>query len=183
MTKNVTAVVVAALIVFFWQGISWMALPLQTSQFQAVPNEEAVASAMRQGMQREGLYFIPNMWQDPATMAEKYKTGPVAAIYYKPVGGDMMDPMLFAKGFLIDLLIAAFVVCLYLQALPTLASYKSRAMHIAALGLLMGAFAYLQEWNWMLAPFGYACLQILDGAIAWGLAGLAIAKIIPAAKA
>jgi hypothetical protein len=173
VSKNVTAAVVAALIVFFWQGLSWMALPFHTAQFQNVENEAAVAEIMRQGMKTEGLYFIPSLHQPENVAAEKYKAGPVAAIYYKPTGGDMMDPALFLKGFFIDLFLAAFILCLYHHSLPSLHTFAARAMHIAALGLLTGAFAYLQEWNWMLAPFGYAVLQILDGTIAWGLAGLA----------
>ena len=72
-------------------------------------------------------------------------------------------------------IISAFLVLSLLSMTKNL-SYMGKIGFFALAGLTIGFVSHAPYWNWFGFPTSYIAVTILDIAIGWTLAGLAIAK-------
>ncbi len=172
--KQTLFVLLAALAVFVWQGTSWVALPFHNAALHSVKNEAAVAAVLRANLTEDGMYTLPGNSGDPKAVAEKYAAGPVAVIGYKAVGGQMMSPDMFMRGVLLDLVVAAIIA--YLMGMGQLRGYLSRFLFVSLIGLALGLFTNLNNWNWMAQSLHYTVVDVIDTWIAWTLGGAVLAR-------
>ncbi len=172
--KQTLFVLLAALAVFVWQGTSWVALPFHNAALHSAKDEAAVAAVLRANLPEDGMYTLPGNSGDPKAVAEKYAAGPVAIIGYKAVGGQMMSPDMFVRGVLIDLVIAAIIA--YLMGMGQIRGYLSRLIFVSLIGLALGLFTNLNNWNWMSQSLHYTVVDVIDTWIAWTLGGAVLAR-------
>ena len=60
MTKRILiAGVVAGLVLFLWESVAHMVLPLGEAGVKGLPNEAAVLAALKSNIQTPGFYFFP----------------------------------------------------------------------------------------------------------------------------
>ena len=84
------AILLAAVFVFVVSSILHMCVPIHKSDFQGLPNEDAVMESMRAASVEPGAYMFPHCesMQDLAKpeMIEKYNQGPVGHMVVLPNG-------------------------------------------------------------------------------------------------
>ena len=136
--------------------------------------QAAVAAVLRANLPEDALYMLPGNSSDQKAMAEKYAAGPVAVIAYKAVGGQMMSPDMFMRGVLLDLVVAAIIA--YLMGMGQLRGYLSRFLLVCPIGLALGLFTNLNNWNGMSQSLHCRVVDVIDPWIAWTLGGAALAR-------
>src|SRR5690242_12112914 len=83
MSRTILAGFLGAIVLFAWGFVSWVILPFHGQTTHALPNEDAVAAALKSGNAESGAYRIPAIGGDEITKKaemEKMKTGPIAWI-------------------------------------------------------------------------------------------------------
>lgn len=187
--RIVLAGIVGALVLFIWNAIAWMALPLHTPTIKEVPNEDAIRAVIRENVKQPGFYAVPG-WgygegmtkeqQETAmkVQEQKYKEGPRGVMVLLPTGADPYMAKTFATGFLLDVLACFVAAWLLSKALGGLSSYGARVQFVAVLGLFAGIAVHLMYWNWWEFPTNYTIACLADAVIGWTLVGLAIAAIV-----
>jgi hypothetical protein len=58
MKKNIIATLVGTLIIFLWQGFSWMASPIHHSAYKQTSKQDEILQAL-QGLEGSGAYIVP----------------------------------------------------------------------------------------------------------------------------
>jgi hypothetical protein len=193
MKNLIKGTLAGAVIVFIWGAFSWMALPFHMMTIGGVANEDAVMAAVGAGAEKGGTYLVPNPHSEviqgmpeaerQAAMEagmERMKKGPWV---FMAVTKDIHDPEAMGPQMAVNFatnLAAAFLLTWILTLLPAGAGVGKRAGVAAAIALFAGIFIHGNYWNWFGFGCGYTLYQILDGVIAWGLAGLAIGKLTKA---
>ena len=183
MKKVLLPGILGGLLVFVWNFVSHMVLPIGMMGFKTIlNNEDAVLSAMKSNIQEPGLYFMPGHDMSSGPTAEqmrKYEVGPTAFLVYNPTGDKGMSPWKLSRQALFNILgglIAAFIIS------TTVASLTTRGIMV----MLMGLFAWLAVnapyWNWYRFPADFTIGQGLDRVIGWLLAGFLIAWMIQRAE-
>jgi len=175
------AALLGAILVFLWQFLAHMVLPIGQMGFRLPQNEDVVLQAVTTGLPTPGIYFLPSM--DPAKMsdeaamktwAEKAKKNPwvFAVVNPAPEGDPMSMAPHLVKQFITNL-ISAFLVAFVLAA-----TAWTMGMRIAG-SLIFGVFGWLMnivpQWNWYRFPADFMLGNLLEQGIGWLLAGVAIA--------
>jgi hypothetical protein len=175
------AALLGAILVFIWQFLAHMVLPIGEMGFRLPQNEDVVLQAVTTGLPASGIYYLPSM--DPAKMsdeaamkawAEKAKKNPsvFAVVNPAPEGDPMSMAPHLVKQFITNL-ISAFLVAFVLAA-----TSWTMGMRIAG-SLIFGVFGWLMnivpQWNWYRFPADFMLGNLLEQGIGWLLAGVAIA--------
>jgi hypothetical protein len=175
------AALLGAIVLFLWQFLAHMVLPIGEMGFRQPQNEDVVLQAVTTGLPAPGIYYLPSVapekMGDEAVMkawAEKAKKNPwVFAVVNPPPEGDPMSmaPHLI-KQFIVNL-ICAFLVAWMLAALPW-----TLGMRVAG-AFVFGIFGWLAnivpQWNWYRFPTDFMIANLLEQGIGWLLAGVLIA--------
>jgi hypothetical protein len=175
------AALLAAIVMFLWQFLAHMVLPIGMMGFRMPQNEDVVLQATSTGLTTPGIYYLPSM--DPAKMsdeaamnawAEKAKKNPwVFAVVNPPPAGDpkSMGAQL-VKQFVTNLL-GALLAAFVLAATPwTLGMRVVGATVFGVFGWLMNI---VPQWNWYRFPADFMVGNLLEQGIGWLLAGVAMA--------
>ncbi|NID14488.1 hypothetical protein [Luteibacter yeojuensis] len=180
--RIVIATLIGGLIMFFWGAFAHMVLPLGELSMRAPTNEDAVLTALRDGLPPEhGIYLLPHF--DMATMhgndqamkaySEKAKANPYAFIVYSPNGKDplAMGGNLFHQ-WLSDTL-AALMVVLVMMRMAGVGLLRG-----LWIGLAFGVFSWLSlsvpYWNWYRFPGAFTAGYLVEQGFGWLLAGAAM---------
>ena len=150
---------------------------------KALPNEEAVATAMRSAITQPGFYIFPapNMTsgrskeQQNADMAEymsKYRQGPSGILIYSVGGKDFNYAQALVNQFLMNL-VAALILAWILAMVASGTSFGARALIVLLAGIFGGVVYVLPYWNWYGFPLTYVCGDIgeLGGGLGVGRVG------------
>jgi hypothetical protein len=184
--RIVLAGVVGGLIVLVWGVVSHMVLPLGNIGFESLPNDEPVIAALKGSVPESGLYFFPGFpshrdatkEQEEAFMA-RLRQGPSGIVVYTAEGREPMSPAQLLNEFVtsaVAALIAAWVLA------SVAGGYGKRVLLVALLGLFGVASILLSYWNWYGFPTDYTLANGFGEVVGWLLAGLAMAKIVPAPR-
>ena len=90
-----------------------------------------------------------------------------------------MSPRQLVVEFLSTLL-CALIAAAFLATIP--GSALKRALMAALLGVFGWLALSVSQWTWYHFPFAFIALDLMDQAGGWFFAGLAMAKILPAAR-
>lgn len=179
--------VLGGLIVFVWGIISWLVLPWHSYSVERFNDEAQVASVILNNAPTNGIYVLPNVYgnkiagttqevnQELVISDEIMHNGPHMFAAIRLQG---KNPYSYGAGYFRALLFnfaAAFVITWLLLKTKN-QDYMDRVWFVTAIGVVGGILFFLPSWNFMCFPIGYAVVGILDFAIGWFLAGLAIAK-------
>ncbi len=185
MGRFVLASILGGAAVFVWSTISWMVLPWHMSSIKNLPDGDATMAVLREKLPESGVYTFPPYPEDQtdeATMAkweEKYVGGPyISTLLYHDSGYMDAMSMQFIRGYVLDVIAAGLLVYLLGVAGPYLRNYGQRAVYVANIGLFATIDGTMMDWNWWELPIEFSTPFVLDGIIAWSLAGLVIAALI-----
>lgn len=178
MKKQIIATLVAGVLIFLWQFLSWSLLGVHADSMKYTPAQDSILAVLSQHLSEDGTYFLPTVppgsSQEASQAAMQAAEGkPWATISYHPVMHTGMG-LNMLRGFAIDLLAAWLLIWLLLK-IPNLT--LSTALYAS---LAVGTIAYLTipylnsiwfEGN----TFGY----LIDLVVMWGVVGLWLGWYLP----
>lgn len=181
MRTIVLGTVLGGIVLFAWSFFSWTVLPWHLSVFRGFSNEDALTPLLLAGAKESGMYTVPGMLEGGSkeqqkAMEDKLAKGPFlfAALRPGPIGS---TASMFINQILLQLGVALVATLLLMQV--RLAGYLARAGFVASVGLAGALAAFLPESNWWGFSASYTAVNVADMVIGFGLAGLALAKIVP----
>jgi hypothetical protein len=176
-----TAALLGAIVVFFWQFLAHMVLPIGQMGFRQPANEDVVLQAVTTGLPQPGIYYLPtidpNKMNDEATVkawAAKSQKNPFvwAVVNTSPTGDPMSMAPQLTKQFITNLL-AALLATFVLAA--TAWTFGARVIGATAFGLFGWLMNIVPQWNWYRFPSDFLVGNLLEQGIGWLLGGIAIA--------
>ena len=169
MKKLIIGAVVAAILLFVWQFLSWSMLNIHGANFQYSENQDEIMECLK-GKLDDGSYFMPTV--APGTSSEDrqaYMEGiagsPWAMINYH-TSFSMEMGMSMARGFFANL-VAALLLCWVLLKIPNL-GFKDTLLCTIAVGLVgYLTISYINSAWFETSSIGY----LIDSLVGWGLVG------------
>lgn len=190
MTKRVLLGALAGgVIVFLMGSLLHTVLGLGDVGVKAIPQEDAVLSAMRAAIHESGFYYFPapnmtpgrsaaQVQSDTAAYNAKFQQGPSGILVLTTAGATFSFGKLLGGEFVIDVVGAFFVAWILALGAGGVSSYWKRVFAVALMGLFATVFLGLEYWNWYNFPTNYTCAYISIGLLDWGAAGLGMAAIV-----
>lgn len=192
--RAILAAVAGAVVLFLWGAAFWMGLSDVFGGLRQLEpaQEEAIVATLKTQNLPTGVYYFPGMPTHGKELPPdevnrlndeweaRHKVGPLGTITYVAEGKAVMEPVLFARGFVIDLIASILVCILVIAATP--GEFLKRWGVAALFGVAASVSVHLIEWNWMFTPTAYTMMACADTTLGWVLAGLPIAALLPANK-
>lgn len=178
--RIIIAALLAAVIMFLWEFVAHMVLPVGEMGMLKTQNEDVVLQAVTTALPQPGIYLLPGIDQakmnDPATVkayAEKTKANPMA---YVVVGGTGQDLTQFGPS-LVKQFISDYFAALIAAALLGAVGFTFGTRVLGSLGFgLFGWFANIvPQWNWYRFPADYMYGNLIEQGVGWLLAGFVMA--------
>jgi hypothetical protein len=169
MKNQLIGALVASIILFMWQFLSWALLNIHGSEMSYTPNQDAIMEVLSANLE-EGQYYMPRL---PDTASNEEQQAAMEAALGKPwaivsyhasMSNDMGMNML--RGWVIDF-VAAFLLCWLLLQMANL-DFKTCLLASLAVGLI-GYFTidYLNS-IWFDSN---SLASLLDAVVQWGICG------------
>ncbi len=187
MVKILIGGVVGGVIIFFWGFVSHMVLPIGEMGIKQVPNEDALAAAMKADVPEPGLYVVPGRDmskpqsnEEMQVHMEKFAKGPSGFMVIYPTGRDV------SLGKRLPIELGTNVVCALLAAVlvsQLRPGFIVRVACVTLMGLLAAIMTIVPYWNWYGFPTDFSLAQIIQHTVGWLLAGIALAAIVRPASA
>lgn len=181
--RLIIAALLGGLVVFAWGFVSHMVLPVGGMGHGQAGNEDVVLAALKEGLPaREGVYHVPGLAPEAykrgdeaaiAAWSAKARANPNAVIVYQPVGRDGMDmaPQL-VKEWITNTLSALLVAWVLSLVAP---GFGRRVAIATAMGVFAWLVVSVPYWNWYRFPLDFTLGALVQTAVGWFLAGLAMA--------
>ena len=174
--------VVSAVVVWIASALAHMVLKHHKADYRGLPNEDAVAEAMRKPSLAPGVYVVPycenqSQMKDPAMQA-KYGKGPVAVISVLPSSLPPMGKLLllwFGHCLFVSFT-AAYIArhTLTLDADPMLVWRITGAVAFAGY-----AMSYVSSYIWRAQPLSNTVRGLIDSTVYSVLTGLVFRLLWP----
>ncbi len=173
--------------VFCWifSAIIHMLIKHHNADYKKLPNEDAVADALRQGQPGPGLYHTPHCkdmseMNDPA-MQEKFKQGPIAMISVFPNGLPPMGKLLIQQFafFLIGCALIAYVATL---SLTRGSEYNEVLRMVMATGFLTFGYGLIPYSIWFGHPWSNCVRYLIDALVYAAVTAATFAWLWPDVK-
>lgn len=187
MKKIMLSGIIGGIVLTIWGVLSWMVFSFHEDTIKPMPNEEQIAAMLKESIHEQGVYMLPSYPPDlkgeeqEAAMKlweERYKKGPIATVFYRPIGSEPMMTSQFIYGIIINIMSALLAAWFLSRSTAVTQSYFARVSFVALLAVFASVAVHMLDWNWMLHPFKYTTSMIVDLLIGWILVGLVIAAII-----
>ncbi|HXU46808.1 MAG TPA: hypothetical protein VN783_14870 [Thermoanaerobaculia bacterium] len=172
------------LIGMVWSSLSWTVLPWHEGAMREFTDAAAVAQVIKANAPEKGMYFLPGSVAKGASEEDHMKgtaEGPYLYGVVRPGPESFSMGSSIGQQLLVQLLAAFLLTLLVLQTRGL--SLLGRALLVAFGALAGGVLVLAPESIWYQFTCENALLGLLDLAIAWFLAGLAIAKVTARATA
>jgi len=177
--RTLIASLVGMIIIFAFQALSWMLLPIHKNAFTYTKDQDAIMAVLAQNLHEDGMYHIPSAPPE-ASMAEhedfmKKMTGkPWAVInYHTSVSNGMSSQMIF--GLVFDLLSILLVVMVLNRGASIFNTFSSKLMLVMTFSIFLIITGPLMTWNWWGYPSNYVIGDVIDLFFSWLLCGLWLA--------
>ena len=159
---------------------------MRASTLTALPDGSETVASLRDAGAASGIYIYPDT-PDPSDenamkkWKEDYGGGPYISLLVYNQGGylESMGTM-FLGSFMLNIAGAGLVVCLLCLAGMRAQSYMRRVAFVSLLGIFASLVGPLMEWHMMGFSASFSIPVVLDGIIAWSLAGSVIAALVRA---
>ncbi len=171
----------AAVAMFVFGSVFWMS-PMPYSAVSTVADDAVVQSAIREHFPETGLYYVPSVATfnaDPDRFTELHVAGPVVEVNVAYDVGEPMQPGVFLAGFLHQWVICFLIGLLLLKVAPVFPTFASKVGFVTVLGLLGALFINVGQVIWWREPVGWQLWNVVYNTVAWVLAGLVIARMLP----
>ncbi len=170
---------IGGVVIFGWGAAAHMLTPLGHMGLRTIPKEQALVSAMKEGIPAPGLYFFPGRdltreltkEEDEAWKA-MYKQGPTGLLLYKAGGGLPPTPKQLATELASNVLAA--ILAAYILASSN-AGYLGRVIIATLFGVITWMDFTVSYWNWYGFPSEFAKGEAIMETVGWFAAGLFMA--------
>jgi hypothetical protein len=190
--RILASAVLSAIVMFFWGFVYWGPVLNVAHRITAPLPADAeldVLAPLRRANTPTGMYVYPapvDMGDDAAVKAhgEKMTEGPIIHMAYASGGAAPMDPVMFAKGFGLDFVVALFGALVLAMAVPALPSYGRRVLALALVTFLAAVWSHGDNVIWWFHTPRYALGQMAymaGGGVLMSLVTAAIVKPMPRA--
>ena len=188
MKRIILAAFLGGLIVFIWSAIAHIATPLGMAGLSMLPNEQPVTDSFRANVAKSGMYFFPGIdmshkptHEEEKAWEQKIQAGPTGLLIITTGGGGAaMTPRQLVSELVTNIAGAYIAAILAAMMVGTM---MKRAFAVALLALFATVSLSLSYWIWYNFPPAFVLGELVTEMIGWFLAGIAIAKIVPAANA
>jgi hypothetical protein len=179
MKTVVIGSLVAAIIVFVFQAMSWMVLPIHENSLKYTPQQDAILTALTENLPEGGMYAIPNVppgsTQEQRTEFDKSMVGKSwAVIQYQPNYEGMMSSQL-VYGFMLNLVAAFILAYVMWTTRGSLTGFGSRFGLAVGFTVFLIFQSSLMQANWWETPWHYLSGEITDHIVGWMLGGVWLA--------
>ena len=157
----------SAVIVFIASSIMHMVLPYHKSDYQPLPDEDKVLSALRAAGLKRGLYHFPfctHKEMNSPALQEKFKQGPVGHLTIFSSGPIAM-PKFLIQWFTYCLLISFFVAYLAAHTVAPGAHYLAVFRVVGTSAFLPYGLGNLVNGIWKGQPWSVVMKEVFDGLI------------------
>ncbi|MBI5247415.1 MAG: hypothetical protein HY923_09550 [Elusimicrobia bacterium] len=159
--------VVGGLIAFVWTPVSWIVLPFHQRTVRALANPAAVVRVLEAGSIEPGTYRLA-----PEGEGNRLEQPTVFLSYSRP--GTRGTAASLLAG-LAAQMIGAFFWTWILGKIPGL-TLKDAAMYGLFFGLCLGTLGAIPNAAWGNFSWSFAAVQLVDAAILWTLASMALSR-------
>jgi hypothetical protein len=160
-------IVLSAVFVFIASSIMHMVLPYHRSDYQKIPDEDKVLTAMRSAGLNRGLYIFPftthKDMKSPAVI-EKYKQGPVGMMTIAPNGPPVM-PKFLGQWFGYCLLVGFFVAYLTVHTVAQGALYPVVFRVVGTAAFLAYGLGTISNSIWKGQTWSMTIKEVIDGLV------------------
>lgn len=170
MKKLIIGALVAAIIIFIWQFLSWSMLNIHGAKFQYSENQDEIMECLN-GKLADGSYFMPTSpptatKEEMQQMMDSMAGNPWAVINYRSSFNSAMGVNM-ARGFFANF-VATLLLCWVLLKIPNL-TLKDTVLATIAIGLVgYITISYIDSVWFETSSIGY----LVDTLVGWGLVGL-----------
>jgi hypothetical protein len=178
--KKALAVLAAAFAVYVWGFLFWGATTIPYGVLKTAADDAAAQQAIREHFPRNGVYALPSVTHDAATLESLSVAGPTAFVFVTAADGrPAMVPSIMIFGFLHEIVVAAMVAALLSWAGAGLGfgGKVKLALLAGAISVVMTQFGdaiwWMFSWDWKLITSFYEIVCFL-------IMGLILAKMLPA---
>jgi len=164
--------IVGAIIVFAWQGLSWMAIGIHDKQMKYTPAQDEIMGVLNSKITEDGLYMLPSAptKKEMKDMADGMEGKPWASIiYHKEHHMDIA--MRMTRAFLVDLFLVISLIYVLTRggAVPIARRVFSGAI---AWGLAFFLAGFYMGHIWFDLPWHMITGDLIDDLVSWALCGI-----------
>jgi len=179
MKRSLLGVLLGTLALYVWGMLYWGINPLPYTAWHRSTNDAEAGQALLKHFPESGTYYLPGMYNDPATLAKLYESGPIAFIHVTSrEGRPRNERTILVKGFLLDLVVVALPAWLLKLAAPAARTYGSRIRVAAVAGLTAAVLVDFGDMVWWYLPWDWKLHQAVYTFSAWVVPALVLAKFI-----
>lgn len=157
--------------------------PLTYKVLSTTADDRVTLAALDAVFPATGMYIVPGPHLDPAVAAELYQAGPSATVHFIKEGFDMMDPSVFAKGYLHYFVVALLLGVLLRKSAASFKGYSCVVKLSTFIGLTGSLLLGLSEPIWWHHSWSWSLFNLLYGTLTFTVAGLVFGKFIKPAAA
>lgn len=161
-------IVLSAVAVFIASSVIHMALKYHSSEYNKLPDEDAILSALRNAKISPGFYSFPyagSMKEMGTTeMTEKYSQGPVGTVNINPSGPPAMG-MNLVLWFLYSIVVGLFAGYLASRTLAAGTSYLQVFRIVGCASFMAYAIAHFSDAIWKMKPWSMTVKHVFDGLV------------------
>jgi hypothetical protein len=194
--RAILGALAGAIVLFAWGAVFWMGLAWAFDGLRSLEpeQEQALVAALNENIPKTGAYYFPGMPTHGKDLPDdeakrltedwqaRHEAGPIGQIIFVREGKKAMDPVLFVRGFAIDIVSTVLVSILVIMTGTGGAGFCKRFAVVAIFGLAASTSVHLIDWNWMFTPTPFTIMKVVDTTVGWVLAGIVMAAIIKTPK-
>jgi uncharacterized membrane protein len=164
--------IVGAIIVFAWQGLSWMVIGIHDSQMKYTPAQKEIMNVISSNLTEEGLYSMPSAAtkKEQQDMMKEMEGNPWATvIYHRQYHSDVAMRMI--RGFLVDLFLVISLIYILTRggAVPIARKVFSGSV---AWGLAFFLAGQYMAHVWFDLPWHMITGDLIDNIVSWSICGI-----------
>jgi hypothetical protein len=181
-SKILVAGLAAGIVLFVWESLAHMALPLGEAGLSGLPNEAPILTAIKDNVKDDGFYYFPNpMMHGTAEQQKKRQeamlAGPTGIMVVRPKGDSGITGTRLGLQAVFDIL-SMMIAGMVLSRAVALKGLGARVGLVASLSLLPVLRTELPQWNWYGFPPAYTAAQLTLHLVGFVLGGFVLAKMI-----
>ncbi len=174
MKKIVIGAIVAGIIIFLWQFLTWGGLNLHKAQQQYTPKQDSILAYLNTQFSEDGGYMLPTFAPDASDDAIKSQMQAMEGkpwahvVYHKSMPGMNKMFMNIARSLLVDIVIAWLLIWV-LMKIPS-SNFKTVFLATLAVGFITFFMMPYTMHIWY-ESFDLM-IHLLDTIVTWSLVGV-----------
>lgn len=178
MLRTTIGILLATVLMYVFGALYWSS-PFPGGATRASADDAQAQRALAEHFPEPGTYFVPSPHQDEATFMSLHEKGPIALLNVA-TGAPVMQPSVFIKGLVHEIVVVALIAVLLGMAAPALKGYGHRVGFVALAGLIGSLWVHGTSVVWWYVVPDFPIRVLVYDVIAWTLVGLVLAKTVRA---